>query len=399
MKKLKKLYIFATIIVISIASQIHPSQSQPSQSQPIINPSHLHHLGDTHRQLEPAHSPPAIPNAQAAYAHRGMIQSPQLQPQSFTSQQASWKDRLINTALDRVLPTSWQQPTGYPTPKAIATGAQTATTQTDHRHISPPHPASLPRRGTTYTSKYGTFVVNKEHFGSFPALMSPLPLGDAIDQATGKFERGVITGYIILVSYGVDIKHIDSIKHFASPLSLITNQKMEAKHENLPDDIQDVLNFDATLDRLAFVMEANEGNPFATEPIPGVRMLKVTALNTYQYMIDEIKAAPKGNQNAIAALIGFESILWKLYNAASSWYKSEDDALKQIRNEIKQLATVAQRHDAKLAKSMEYRASDPRWYHWIGKAPKVALTASLKTLGSYITATGEYLSPSYPKAK
>lgn len=265
-----------------------------------------------------------------------------------------------------------------------------------------------------YTTKFGTFILNPTALGKYKATMQPLPLGDTITQ-DGTFERGIIMSYVILMAYGANLRDIKDVSQFFK-LPLTETKGISATKYNLNDNIQAIFNFDATLDRLPIITQVNNHNPFAEQPIPGVRLFKATAINTYQYIVEQIGHAPKGNKNAIAALEAFESILWKLYDkqvyyititpsavskvanyipgvskimpkgirGPGSWFKDDPD-LKQILDEIRQLAEVAEYHSPALGARMKRAANsyqDWRKYTTGALAVGTGLTAAALHLAS-----------------
>ena len=215
-----------------------------------------------------------------------------------------------------------------------------------------------------------------QYIGNYIASNNPLPLGDKIDPSTGTLERGYIMNLLAL-------KATDQ----AVSLQTIKGGNIAEKQQplfNMPQYVQDIFNFDSTLFRLEVVAEQTKKtipDLFVSKEYPGLRVFKCSGLNTYQYIIDQIAAAPAGNQNAVKALAGFETLLWQLYEyyayyisipthrylkpitpikgirGPTSWL-SDSDELKQIIDEVEKLAKIAEKHSLGIAGSFGFNLAN-----------------------------------------
>lgn len=236
------------------------------------------------------------------------------------------------------------------------------------------------RTVTTQTgSRYYEMPANL--VGLYQPADGPLILGDYITTRDKNFKRGAIMSAVINTLEAADYQQATA--HADNNVSL---------------PIQSVINFDTTLNRIDLVVVFNHNNVFLPDPIPGVRSLKANALNTYQYIIEKIKDAPKGNVNAVACLKGFSVILWDIYAQNNKWFATNAKAKEQVLKEIKQLADAAEYHDPSLAKQMRSQAASPSSFASYAKWSLYAISTVGAAVGVGFVALkiANFLKPSGP---
>lgn len=250
-----------------------------------------------------------------------------------------------------------------------------------------------------------------QFIGNYKPAPGPLQIGDIYDPTTKTIQRGLLMNLLAIKSNKIKLSNIHDLEYFDM-------QKVDKKIklESVPPFAQDVFNFDSTLFRLEAV--ARQKNIFVPTELPGIRIFKTSGLNTYQYLIDSIVKAPRGNQNAIKAAAGLEMLLWQLYEyyayylslplhryvksitplkgirRPSTWLQ-DSPALQQILNEIEQLANIAEKHDLALAKRMKTTVHSYR--NW-RKYTTGTVAAGLAGAGTYVAAKSGKL-PQLPSWK
>ena len=203
-------------------------------------------------------------------------------------------------------------------------------------------------------------------------------------------QRGLVMGFVMMQAAGM------------SPVGMnipdvVNNHKFEGtrKPEILPPTIQAIFNFDATLPRLAIINQITHNAPFMKQPIPGVRRLEINALNPYQYIIEQIEAAPQGCPNAISALQAFVSVLLQLYtvqkSASQKWYHltsanpQNNPILSAIIAEANNLVKIAKQHDPGIAKQLQWEVDSyhtwRRYTHYGSRTVLGGLAGAVGLLG------------------
>lgn len=231
----------------------------------------------------------------------------------------------------------------------------------------------------------GTYTVTEDqtlHREKLPLLGDQL-----LETMPPSLQRGLIMGFVMMQSAGM------------SPVGMnipdvVNNHKFEGtrKPEILPPTVQAIFNFDATLPRLAIINQITHNAPFMKQPIPGVRRLEINALNPYQYIIEQIEAAPQGCPNAISALQAFVSILLQLYtvqkSASQRWYHltsanpQNNPILSAIITEANDLVKIAEQHDPSIAKQLQWEVdSHHTWRRYTYYGSRALLGGLASTVG------------------
>ena len=211
-------------------------------------------------------------------------------------------------------------------------------------------------------------------------------LGDSISTITNQLQRGLISKFIIMQTEHVpNIKDIDTIVKFNPGAFQATTQQ-----QNLPSLLQAIFDFDATLARSSIIYETTMFDPFMTQAIPGVRLLKAHGINPYQHIKEQLQLAPTGNQNAINAIQGLVTILLQLYSLEKGQhYKwspkgkpTGNNLLKAIIAEANSLVNIAQKHDPKIAKQLQWEVdSHHTWRRYTYYGSRIGMGLLAGTVG------------------